>query len=1023
VHRIQFSEFELDLELFTLKRNDAPIEIGQRPLDLLVYLIQNRDQIVDLDTLRREVWNSAALSPAAIPTCIGDLRKVLDDDASSPTFIECTRGRGYRFIAEIKRAPGSKRTPSQPLEELPFVGRKREMAILRELLRSSVAEARGHLVLIRGEAGIGKTRLLDEFLKTIPATVPAYVARSSSIEGTPAFWPWTKILRDALAEQKETNRELIENAQSLSTAFPEIRGSIARSADRPPNLDRFSVLSRWVQTIRSISRGTPVLLAFEDIHRADFDSLSLLGWIAEELSFDPIMVIATHRPSTELDITAQGLSDIAALRRCQNIDLGPLTAIDISLMLDPMGPDRTELSEELELRTSGNAFYVTHLIRYLDSRIETETTKSLVSDLPSNGRAIVSHQLSDLPLPTRNALAVGSVAGATFSVPTTAEILGIDNKKLIGQLEAAQRAWFIREDGSEFVFCHALLRDAIYQTMESSRRREVHLLLAHKLISLGDTRSTLISDHLANSMPLPDLAEARHFALLAGRDTAARFAFSEAQIFFRRALDLVESNPGCSVTDRCTILLEYANAQLYAGDRELARKTLLEAARLARQVDSPELLAACALQLAPDYLSIEVGSYDLTLVRLIEEALKIAPAENQSLRSKLLARLSQAVAWRGKSEIPLRMTEDALRLARQSQDSNAISAALSARVDSLAGPENTEERIGVLIELNDVASTDQNLPSELVHRTKMVAALLEIGDMVQLDAENESCKELALQTGLPHLMWYPESTDSMRALMKGDIRKSAETSARYEEIQRLSQDANVTQAYAVQEVYRQIELDSSEAVIPFVLEFARAQNLVLSWSAGLGWLQWDAGRKEDAKDSIEQFDSLRIDTLWGEFGSGIGIATLAEVTAALGERKSRELLYQRITPLRNRFAAAGYGVLYFGSFARYSGLLAASLNLYSDAIQYLRLAVKNEARIGARLWQAHSEIDLTLALQRGRASREEVSRSLASTRRIVRNAQSPRLIRRLRQLSASLECDTQDLLDPDGRPPHRGTSL
>ena len=101
MHRIQFAEFELDLELFVLKRKSIPIEIGQRPLDLLVYLIQNRERIVDLDTLRRDVWNSAALSPAAIPTCIGELRKVLDDDASSPKYIECTRGRGYRFSLRI----------------------------------------------------------------------------------------------------------------------------------------------------------------------------------------------------------------------------------------------------------------------------------------------------------------------------------------------------------------------------------------------------------------------------------------------------------------------------------------------------------------------------------------------------------------------------------------------------------------------------------------------------------------------------------------------------------------------------------------------------------------------------------------------------------------------------------------------------------------------------------------------------------------------------------------------------------
>jgi DNA-binding winged helix-turn-helix (wHTH) protein/tetratricopeptide (TPR) repeat protein len=1011
VRQIQFSEFELDLELFTFRRNGDPIEIGQRPLDLLVCLIQNRERVVPLEFLRREVWNSAALSPAAIPTCVHELRRALGDNASSPRFIESVRGRGYRFIGEVRSAPRSNRTENQPFEELPFVGRKTEMKILRELLRSSVAEARGHLILIRGEAGIGKTRLLAEFLKTVPTTVPSYLARGATIEGTPAFWPWTKILREALSAQKGANQELVENAQSLSTAFPEIQGSVECAVERPTSLDRFSILSRWVQTIRSISRGTPLVLAFEDIHRADFDSLSLLAWIAEELSFDPVTVIATHRPSPETNATAQGLSEIAALPRCKNIDLTPLTAVDISLMLDPLSSDREELSEALELRTSGNAFYVTHLIRYLDSRMNTESTEALVSALPSNGREIVAHQLSDLPAPTRNALAVASVAGGAFSVPTTAEILGISNKELLELLDAARRAWLIREDGSDFAFSHALLRDALYQTIDSTHRREIHLRLAHELIKHDDSRSALISDHLTKAIPLSELTEARQFALLAGRDAATRFAYSEAQIFFRRALDLVESDSKCCLTDRCEILLEYANAQLYAGDRESARKTLLEAARLARRADSGVLLAECALQLAPDYLSIEVGSYDLTLVRMIEEALKSTPIDDFSLRSRLLARLSQAVRWQGNPEENALVTVEAVELARHSENRDALSAALSARVDSLGGPDLAEDRMQALADLYETVGESETVPAKLVHHTRVIAALLELGDIVQLDAENESCRELASQTGLAHFLWYPESTDSMRALMTGDIRQNNTLSNRYQEIQRLGQDANVTQAYALQEIYRQIEMDCSESAIPFGLEFARAQKLVLSWSAGVAWLQWDAGRMADARDSMGQFAYPRIESLFRESGGGVGIAALAEVTANLAKREHRDAYYQRISPLKNRFAAAGYGVLYFGSFARYSGLLADSLGMYPEAIRDFRQAIRAESSIGAPVWQGHSEIDLTATLQRSGASRQEVLAALSAARRTVKLTNSPRLARRF--LAVADEFDSEDPNHPD----------
>ena len=251
----------------------------------------------------------------------------------------------------------------------------------------------------------------------------------------------------------------------------------------------------------------------------------------------------------------------------------------------------------------------------------------------------------------------------------------------------------------------------------------------------------------------------------------------------------------------------------------------------------------------------------------------------------------------------------------------------------------------------------------------------------------------------------------MRALMTGDIRQNNALSSRYQEIQRLGQDANVTQAYALQEIYRQIEMDCSESAIPFGLEFARAQKLVLSWSAGVAWLQWDAGRMADARDSMEQFEYSRVESLFRESGGGVGIAALAEVTASLGKREHRDVFYQRIAPLKNRFAAAGYGVLYFGSFARYSGLLADSLGMYPEAIRDLRQAIRAESTIGARIWQGHSEIDLTAILQRSGTSRQEVSAALAAARRTVKLTNSPRLARRL--LAVADAFDSEDSNHPN----------
>jgi DNA-binding winged helix-turn-helix (wHTH) protein len=1016
VRLIHFSAFELDLQLFTLQRDGLTVDIGRRPLDLLICLIQNHERVVDLEFLRREVWNSAALSPAAIPTCVRELRRILGDDASSPDFIESKRGRGYRFIAEVTRGSGPTRALGQPLEEFPFVGRAVEMSTIRNAVRSTITQARGHLILIRGEAGIGKTRLLSMFLQGLTPNVRRFVARGSNIEGTPAFWPWTQILREALASQQTENRELVENAQSLSTAFPEIQGSVDSALPRPAKLDRFSILSQWARTIRSISPSRPLLLAFEDIHRTDFDSLSLLAWIAEELSSEPIIFVATHRPYSKGDATTQGLSDIATVPNCISIDLPPLTAKDISFMLDPLEVDRSILSEALRLRTSGNPFYVTHLIRYLDARADFESAESLVSALPSNGREIVSRQLSDLPASTREALAVASVAGGTFSISTTAATLKIGPAELITQLEPARRAWLIREDGGNFVFSHALLREALYQTIDAYRRRSIHLLLAQILIEQTNSlsNSAQISDHLMKAIPLGEYSQACRFALLAGREAIARYAFSEAQIYFQRALKILGASSEPRTTDRCRMMLELASAQLYAGDRGRARKTLLDAAQLARLANSSPLLAACALELAPDYLSIIVGAYDLVLVQLLEEALASTPSTSLSLRSKLLARLSQAIQWAGDPDRHAQMTIEALALARKADDRDALAAALSARAEYLRGPIGANDRIVILAELYEITRVDNNVADRLLQKTQMITALLELGDLARLDAENESCREIAFQTGLPHFMWHAESTDSMRALMRGEIKANVHLADRYQQVQRLTKDANVTQEFAAQEIFRQVEMDRSREVLPFVVDFAQQQQLVLTWSAALAWIQWDAGYFTESLATLARLGSSGIEAQSRETGGGIGIGGLAELISKIGEREDQELLYQLIAPIRNCSATAGYGWLYFGSFARYSGLLADSLGFYSDAVEDLRQAIIIESKRGAQVWQGYAEIDLTVVLHRAGAPSDAISTALDAARRTVKKTESPRLLRRFLTILDQLDPKNAfENLDPE----------
>lgn len=965
MRRIRFEDFELDMDLFTLRRAGVNVEIGRRTLDLLICLVENRDRVVGLKFLREEVWDSAALSAAAIPTCILELRRALSDNPADPKFIKSVRGRGYRFIGKISHSSKVVHSHSTIVADLTFSGRRQEMFTMRSCIRTTIAEARGHVILVSGEAGIGKSRLLSEFLTSVTPKVDCFEARISAVEGAPPFWPWTQILREALSRFGADNQNLVEQAQGLSTVFPEIRGAVNPTSASTTKVDRYSVLIQWARTIQSILRSRPLVLAFEDIHRADIDSLTLLLRLAEQLANDPIVIVATHRPPSTSDAAAQILSDIAGVRHATSIALAPLDSGDISSMLDPLTKNRERVSKALASRTLGNAFYVTHLIRYLSAQSDQGSAESLISHLPLKGQEIVSRQLSDLPQPTREALAVASIIGESFSVHTLSNALDTSPHELTVRLEPAERAWLIREDGTEFHFTHALLRDALYQSIKPSRRRSIHLFLARELScrSDGHTKSAQISDHLENAMPLSPYAEACRFAVLAGREAASRFAFSRARLLFTRAYRIMLDDPDASLRTRCEVMQELAKSILYEGDREAARKMLFEAMRLAREIKADDLFAACALDLVPDFLSIEVGLYDSALVRLLDQALASTPEENLALRAQLLARLSQAQQWTAAPDTSESLAIESLDLARSSADHTALAAALSARAESLQGPDRVEARLEFISELGRIVRRADTLPTILLQKTRKIAALLELGNIKDLELENERYREVASETGLPQYKWYPGATDTMLAMMRGDISQAESLAAEYKEAAGRSPDLNFHQTFACQYVVREIERNRSCETVALVKNFAARHKSVYSWSAALAWLQWDSGGELQALKSIHRFGRQDIIRMSREAGGGIGIATLGEVTARVGDRERSSFLYDVISPLASRCATAGYGIAYFGSFSRYAGILALSLKETEAAIDHLSFAVSQESSLGALSWRAYAEIDLLRAYE------------------------------------------------------------
>jgi len=269
-----------------------------------------------------------------------------------------------------------------------------------------------------------------------------------------------------------------------------------------------------------------------------------------------------------------------------------------------------------------------------------------------------------------------------------------------------------------------------------------------------------------------------------------------------------------------------------------------------------------------------------------------------------------------------------------------------------------------------------------------------VGDIVRLEAENDTCREIAQRTGLPHFMWHSESKDAMRALLRGDFGARHDLDERFRLVHRLTGDENVAQEYAAQQFYRAVELDQAESALPLVEAFVQREELVLTWSAALAWMQWDAGRIAAARETLDRLGTAGIAAQARETGGGIGIAGLAEVAARIGNQTQRRQLRGIVQPVKDCLACAGYGWLYFGCFSRYSGLIEASLGAVDAALADFDRAIDLESRIGASIWRAYAELDKAELLLIENRSREEATELLESARLTAFSIGSPRLKRR-----------------------------
>jgi predicted ATPase len=482
---LTFGPFEVDDELFELRRDGVPIPVQKKTFDLLLYLMRAGTNVVTHEELMRDLWRDVVVSEPALRQAVLTVRKALGDDGPTPKIVKTVRGRGYRFDASVT-------IKSTRPERLPFVGRQSAMTHLRAALGDAVA-GRGSVVLVAGEQGIGKTRLLEEFEEDLEG-VRLVVGRAFAGDGAPPLWPWIQIDR---------------RLEGDPVLFPDVETAEAR----------FRFADRVVSRIVAQAKVAPLVVVLEDLHTADAATLDLLRLLLPETTHSRVLMLLTSRH-------VEGV--VARVPRVSTLELGRLGREDIEALIRAVlkrEPGAALVDRVLE-KTGGTPSIFVHIAHILENDVPRVPGTSAMLGTSAVKNA-VAQQVASLSAAVRDTLATAAVLGPTFALGPLALAGDTPAAEVLTQLDEAARERLIAHADGVYRFTQPLVRDALYRSLPEGERIKRHARVGQALIAFyGDEAERAhageIATHLGIAAASGDVARAVHFALAAHAEATAR---------------------------------------------------------------------------------------------------------------------------------------------------------------------------------------------------------------------------------------------------------------------------------------------------------------------------------------------------------------------------------------------------------------------------------------------------------------------------------------------------------------------
>jgi len=851
-----------------------------------------------------------------------------------------------------------------------FVGRTSEIGMLLERWEE-IKGGQGQAVFVSGEAGIGKSRLVDALEERLREDQHELIRlQCSPYHAASAFYPVIKRL-NRLAGFSPTDNQTMraekfgsilqrygESPRDVGSIYAELLSLDIGDEFKPLDLSAQQRKELIVRTLANrlllAAKIAPLLFVVEDAHWIDPSTSEILKEVVSRTHGAAILIVVTHRPEWTAGWAA-GLAQVTTLA------IGRLTKQQIRELIESMVDNVPALlADRIAERTDGVPLFVEELTR---SILETGKAASLNIEILDSLQGSLMARLDRLTAAAKEVAQVASVIGREFDRDLLSKVAGLEDRALDAALHQLTSSQLVVGGGvvrDAFIFRHALIQDTAYQSLLGRRRRYYHETIAKVLIDaypdLVVTQPELIAQHYVKAQKVEF---AFPYWMRAGERALGRSANYEAVDHLQNALAIAEHLPEGAGRQKevLEVTLKLAEALRTAGRLSESVAKFKLTAQLAREAGDTKAFVRSALGFdVAQFLSTKSLSESL---QILSEAMGKIDRKDQGLRCQLLRRLARAYSFLGDSKNSAKCYKEGISLARKLADKTSLfelSVLSFLTPTTVKSAAEANDRIDQVDELKRLSASISDDDAQGRALSIDVYVSTELGNRARADRAVDGLEELGTLRQSLTFLWIARNARAMMAILDGKFSTAETLAGDALNLGRQTHGPDVDGVYGMQMFAIRREQSRLSEVAPVIKHFIEESPDETTWLPGFALIAADLGYRDAAQKRLSELArsgfAMPLDAK-----RSTSLSFVAEVAVSLGDKAAAQTVYDYMLEYRDMTITAGVATVCFGAASRYLGMLSVALGDFEEASAHFEHALEMNAGSGSRPWLAHAQAE------------------------------------------------------------------